>query len=542
MQRYKNKNCSYNCNWKCDNECQYKKVINVTSHYKKDINETNLDYDDFISIMLKKNKNISCKMMIDIIKLSNDDKPYAEILFNKIYEKYNHFKIFGKHGLMSHYVYIERDKDGSEEVVDYSFINYAIKQNNISLVDTLVKLGAPLNRINMDMLYEYDISHNFEWFYYPLYISIDSNIFFHMIEKHDILNITPNKILNQKCILKYALYNSKISCFSYIIDKIPEFERDYQQYIPIACNVSNSSKIFRYLIDNYIVIKGIIRNTLDELLITACDKHSNDLLYFLIDEFKLDDISTNTLLLCIIHLIVNNDLLVRKIINICMDRTDISFEEIHTCHYLGCLFKNTDLIVGSKYIVPGELSNTICNSFSDVIPFVYKHGVNITNIVTYLLVSANSVSYAKRLLLSTKNLYGDINKENYIRTLYIALPNVISLCNENILSIVLYELDNSYDFFDVNEVKKSFDKQRKKDITAKKINILCRHNQQRFLLAFNISEDMQNLIKQNELSIDNEFLFISNLRIPIELKCYISKFLQYNKNDILYNKFKYKKI
>ena len=52
---------------------------------------------------------------------------------------------------------------------------------------------------------------------------------------------------------------------------------------------------------------------------------------------------------------------------------------------------------------------------------------------------------------------------------------------------------------------------------------------------------MQNLIKQNELSIDNELLFISNLRIPIELKCYISKFLQYNKNDILYNKFKYKK-
>ena len=177
MQRYKNKNCSYNCNWKCDNECQYKKVINVNEHYKKDINETNLDYDDFISIMLKKNNNISCKMMIDIIKLSNDDKPYAEILFNKIYEKYNHFKIFGKHGLMSHYVYIERDKDGSEEVVDYSFINYAIKQNNISLVDTLVKLGAPLNRINMDMLYEYDISHNFEWFYYPLYISIDSKFF-----------------------------------------------------------------------------------------------------------------------------------------------------------------------------------------------------------------------------------------------------------------------------------------------------------------------------------------------------------------------------
>ena len=59
MQRYKNKNCSYNCNWKCDNECQYKKVINVNEHYKKDINETNLDYDDFISIMLKKNNNIS---------------------------------------------------------------------------------------------------------------------------------------------------------------------------------------------------------------------------------------------------------------------------------------------------------------------------------------------------------------------------------------------------------------------------------------------------------------------------------------------------
>ena len=518
-------NCRMGCTWKCNDECLFSKL------QRKKV----IECDKFISLLKKTPRN-ACLMMNQVIRYCNDTSNIVSI-FSEIYNRYGNFNIFGGNGLSSIHMHKEIEWDEGSRSVSYepddSFIEYAIKGGHILLIEYLVQNGVLMHEHN-----EYDEYES----KYPLYTAIRSNILVYMIDKHDILNLTPTHVKHNTDPLCYAFRVDNMKSFDVLIKAMSPEEIDHVRVIETLCKYSKEP--ISDVIDKY-GFKSKIQQNINSILtvelvrydyITQKEIRSINISY-LLTNFDISSVTTRTLISILMHSVFKYPEVVHHLIQICDKRDDIAVDNNNAVLFYPTINTFSDPETNVRYTP--KSSPEVCKIVSnELIPFVYKHGGNCSRLLVHVLQCAPNQRIIKDILSSLHEFYRSNGMEDvFIQNIYIALPSIIIIGKQNcdIVTEILQCLtkipvEKQRENRDVQTAKiGAFGFGKRVNILnySRMIEVLCRFGQSHIITNCKLCEKDIEMVQNIEESVTNERNLISKIpNIPTDIAYSISKFIK----------------